>query len=265
MKLSAEQLAQYEQDGYLFFPELFSPAEVERLQQEVDRVSRLDTEMIFREGDAGQVKAMFRLHEPEGPTASAAFRAAAHTPRVLGLAQQVLGDDALYIHHTKVNMKPAIQGSAWPWHQDFGAWHLDGIAAPHMTTVLVMLQDATALNGCLYFLPGSHKANRIDPYWDESTAYKLWAVGPDDMAQMMGRYPAPVEMSGKAGSTVIFDCNLLHSSGHNLSPVHRWQAYFCFNRVSNRPQDVDKPRPDFVRSRNWTPLQQGSDEAVLGG
>ena len=61
----------------------------------------------------------------------------------------------------------------------------------------------------------------------------------------------------------IFHCNLLHASGHNLSPDDRTQAYFCYNRVANRPLDVDKPRPDFVRSTNWVPMQTGSDAAIL--
>ncbi len=63
-------------------------------------------------------------------------------------------------------MKAAIQGSAWPWHQDFGSWHLDGIAEPQLTTMVVMLDEATEFNGCLYLLPGGHREGRHRPYWD---------------------------------------------------------------------------------------------------
>ena len=86
--------------------------------------------MVVREGDDGAVKIMFRLHEGEGETASTAFRAAARTSRVLRAAQQFLRDDNVYMHHSKLNMKAAIEGSAWPWHQDFHSWHFDGIAEP---------------------------------------------------------------------------------------------------------------------------------------
>jgi ectoine hydroxylase len=41
MNLSPSQLAQYERDGFLLFPDLFSPAEVAVLRQEVARLSRL--------------------------------------------------------------------------------------------------------------------------------------------------------------------------------------------------------------------------------
>ena len=73
---------------------------------------------------------MLRMHERDGPTASPEYRAFACQSRTLGVARQLLRDDALYLHHSKVNLKAAIEGSAWPWHQDFGTWHLDGIAGP---------------------------------------------------------------------------------------------------------------------------------------
>ena len=51
--------------------------------------------------------------------------------------------------------------------------------------------------------------------------------------------------------------------GHNLSGQDRWQIYSCYNRVANHPHDVENPRPDYVRSRNWTPLALAGDDAIL--
>ena len=41
-------------------------------------------------------------------------------------ARQVLGDAGVYIYHTKINTKPAIEGTVWMWHQDYGSWQRDG-------------------------------------------------------------------------------------------------------------------------------------------
>ena len=262
MKLTQKQIEQYDRDGYLHFPEFFSAAEVEAMRREVDRVSRIESEMVVREGSEQRPKAMFRMHESDGPTASPAFQAVVRLPRTLGFAQQLMRDENLYLHHTKVNLKAAVEGSVWPWHQDYGSWANDGIRRPDLITLMVGLDPATEVNGCLYFLPGSHKHGRLDPYFDTSTAYKVWSITPTDVKRLIKEHGEPVAITGQPGSLTLFHCNLLHASGHNLSANDRWQAYFCYNTVANRPEDVEKPRPDWVRSRNWTPLQQVPDDAV---
>lgn len=264
MTLTPEQCSQYESDGFVRLPSLLDAEEIEILRREVARLATIEDECVFREGAGGTPKTMFRMHETDGATASAPFRALSRAPRVLGAAQQVLQDDALYMHHCKLNMKGAIEGSVWPWHQDFGSWHLDGIPEPHLTTLMVMLDEASEMGGCLYFLPGSHKRGRIPPRWDETTAYKFWATTPDEVRAALAEHDEPVPITGKPGDAVIFHCNLLHASSHNLSAHDRWQLYFCFNRVANRPHDVDNPRPDYVRSRNWQPMDLGTDDIAAG-
>src|SRR5690242_4840729 len=224
MRLTAEQRARYERDGFLIFPELFQRDEIEILRREMARVAMVETDAVVREGAARAPKSLFRLHESDGPTASPPFRAACRLPRTLGVAQQLLGESDLYLHHSKVNVKTAIEGSVWPWHQDYGSWMRDGIRRPDLATFLVSLDDATEMNGCLYFLPGSHREGRTDPYFDASTAYKLWAVRPADIKRMMQACPPPVAVTGRAGMAAIFHCNLMHASGHNLADRDRWQA-----------------------------------------
>jgi len=262
MQLTQAQIAQYDRDGFLHFPEFFSAAEVEAMRREVSRISNIDSEMVVREGTQNVPKVMFRMHESDGATASPVFHAAVRLPRTLGMAQQLLRDSDLYLHHTKVNIKAAIEGSIWPWHQDYGSWFNDGIERPTMLTMMVGLDASKEMNGCLYFIPGTHVIGRVDPYFDTSTAYKVWSLTPTDMKRIIGEYGEPVAITGKPGSLTVFDCNLVHASGHNLSAQDRWQAYFCYNTVANRPKDVDKPRPDYVRSRNWKPLETVADDAI---
>ena len=263
MRLTAEQKTRYAQDGFLVLPNLLSADEVEILTTETERLRHVEADGIFREGGDGQAKTMFGMHRPGQPTWSPAYRALACLPRTLGVAGQLLDDTRLYLHHCKTNMKPSIEGTVWHWHQDFGAWHIDGIAEPRLATLMVMLDQATEIGGCLYMLPGSHRAGRLDPYFDESTVYRFWATPADRVRAMMRQLPAPVAITGAPGTGVIFDCNTLHASGHNLSGHDRWQVYLCYNRCSNRPNDIENPRPDYVRSRDWTPLDPAADNAIV--
>src|SRR5918996_6137094 len=99
MNLNAQQIAQFERDGYLLFPGLFSKAEVAVLRAETARLAAIEAETVVRERTGG-VRSIFRVHEADGATRSAAFRALVRTPRVLQPTRQVLGGD-VYVYHTK--------------------------------------------------------------------------------------------------------------------------------------------------------------------
>ena len=261
MHLTPAQLAQYQRDGFLIFPDLFSPAEIAVLRQEVARLSRLETEEVIREFTGG-VKSIFRVHEDDGATRSAPFRALVRTPRVLRPVQQVLGTDETYVYHTKINAKPAIEGTIWMWHQDYNSWSKDGCPAPNMATFNVMLNDTSEFSGGLYIIPGSHRLGLRESVMDTSTGYKLWVIPKERMIEIQRNSPPAVAITGKAGTAALFHCNVLHASGHNLSAEDRWHVYVSCNAVANKPLLGPNPRPDWVVSRNWKPLPIEDDRGV---
>lgn len=265
MKLSKTQLETYDRDGYLVMPGLFSADEVGAMKAELRRIQDIDTDHLVRERSGGVAKTIYRVHEDNGPTASPVFHAASRCPRMLAPAQGVLGDESLYVYHTKCNLKTAIDGSVWQWHQDYGTWRKDGVPEPALTTALVMLDQPTEFNGCLYFIPGSHKVGNLEPRFDEATAYKFWVVPKEDLLDIMARSPEPVPITGEPGTVVFFHPNILHASGHNLSRHDRWAIYVVYNQVANRPVDVPNPRPDYVRSTNFAPLKPGTDDILAAG
>ena len=262
MHLDRQRLEQFHRDGFLVFPGLFSKSEIAVLRQETARLSQVHADTVIREHTGG-VRSIFRVHETDGATHSGAFRALVRTPRVLGPVRQALGTDEVYVYHTKINTKPAIEGTVWMWHQDYGSWKRDGCPRPDMGTFAVMMTDSVEMNGALYVVPGSHKRGRIEPYYDEHTSYKFWAVPKADMIDVLRSSPPPVPIVGPAGTAAFFHCNLLHASGHNLSAEDRWHIYISFNACANAPHFTEKSRPDWVVSRNTKPLRIEADEAVL--
>jgi ectoine hydroxylase len=261
MNLTAPQLEQFRRDGYLLFPGLFSAAEIALLRAETARLCRVDADTVIRERTGG-VRSIFRVHENDGATRSAAFRALVRTPRVLGPAMQVLGG-GVYVYHTKINTKPAIEGTVWMWHQDYGSWQRDGCPRPDMATFAVMMTDSVEMNGALYVLPGSHRRGRIEPYYDDSTSYKFWAIPKRDIVEALKTSPPAVPIVGPAGTAVLFHCNLLHASGHNLTAEDRWHIYVSFNACANAPRFGPDSRPDWVVSRNTAPLPVETDDGIL--
>lgn len=264
MRLTDEHLAEYDERGYLTIRDLIDPDEITTLRADLGRVMRLDTAEVTKE-KSGVVRTVFRVHDPRSPTASPPFEVLAHLPRILGPAQQLLRDDALYVYHSKCNLKQAIKREIWQWHQDYGAWANDGVPRPELTTALLMLDEATEVGGCLYFIPGSHKLGRCDPELDtETTSYRLWTMRKLDVVAAMEKFGDPVAITGRPGTVVLFHPNLVHGSGHNMSRYSRWHIYTVYNRVANRPPIRANARPEWVVARDTSPVWTCSDDGIIG-
>src|SRR5437762_5639499 len=129
MRMTEAQLAQYQRDGFIIFPSLFSKAEIAVLRAETARLSTVEADTVVRERTGG-VRSIFRVHEDDGATRSKAFHALVRTPRVLEPTRQALGTDEVYVYHTKIHTKPAIEGTLWMWHQDYGSLPRDCLPRP---------------------------------------------------------------------------------------------------------------------------------------
>ena len=261
MELTEAQLTRFDRDGFLIFENLFDPAEIALLKSELARVGASESDAIIRER-TGSTRTIYRSHEPDGPTASEAFHRLVRTPRFLQPARQVLGEDQLYVFHCKANIKTAIDGTVWLWHQDYGYWQHDGVPKSTMATFLVMLDEATEMGGSLYFVPGSHTRGVLPAYRDETTtSYPQWAIEKEAMRAFLRESPKPVPITGRPGTAVLFHCNVVHGSGHNLTANDRWHVYVAYNPCANRPNPIPaRPRPDYVVSQNYEPLVMESDD-----
>ena len=262
MQLTARQLDDFERDGFLIFPDLFTGEEIRVLRKETDRLATIEADYVKRER-TGALRTIFRVHENDGPTRSPEFRALSRTPRLLGTAMQLLRDEDLYIFHTKINLKPAIEGTIWAWHQDFGSWQLDGVPTPNMITYLVMLDDAEEISGALYLLPGSHKLGTVPHVEDPAVgALNQYSVQRDVLLNAL-EASKPVCVSGAAGTVAVFHSNVIHGSGHNMSSRDRRQLYVVYNPVTNQQRPVANPRGDHVSSWNHAPIRLGEDAGIL--
>jgi hypothetical protein len=76
---------------------------------------------------------------------------------LVAVARYFLGDD-IVLKFNSCFLKPARTGSATPWHQDNGLWR-DGDTESF--NFWMALDPATRANGCLQFVPGSHKGEIV--------------------------------------------------------------------------------------------------------
>jgi ectoine hydroxylase len=247
MHLSAEQVEQYEDLGYLLLPEVFSADEVQAARDESARLLEQDRAEILREERSGAPRHLLGLH-----IYSDFFRLLSRDRRLIEPAMQLVGE-SVYVHQFKVNPKTAFTGEAFLWHQDFPVWRRDdGMPEPRAINLAVFLDEATAINGPLLIVPGSHR--RELPLADEQNAYILDV----DVVEPVLRTRGIVSAEGPPGSVLVFHGNLVHGSGANISPYPRRVVYVSYCAVSNHIRNPG--RPEWIAHRDFEAIEPASEE-----
>jgi ectoine hydroxylase len=261
--LSERQMADYESDGFLLIEDLFSAAEVQVLLDEIRRMGRdsaiLNSEASITEPGSDALRSVFRVHE-----LSPLLGNLARDPRLIHVARQILGSE-VYIHQSRVNMKPGFKGEEFYWHSDFETWHVeDGMPAMRALSCSLLLTENNACNGPLMLVPGSHRhfiscqGRTPKDHYRSSLRKQEYGVPDPVSLQLLAEQGGIRAMTAGAGSVVFFDCNTMHGSNGNISPWPRANVFMVYNSVENRlnpPKYGLSPRPEHIAARrNDAPL-----------
>jgi ectoine hydroxylase len=257
MKLTPAQLTEFDEQGYLFLPSLFSPAEISVLNAEVPSLLTEHREEVVREKGTEAPRTAFYVQ-----TWNEVYAKLARHPRLVGPGIQLLGSDQLYMHQFKINAKAAFDGAVWQWHQDYATWfNDDDMPTPRAMNIALFLAEANEFNGPLMFIPKSHRRGRLEAGHDvTTTSYPLWTVDNETITRLVseGGIVAP---KGPAGSALLFHGNLVHASGSNLTPWSRWIVYLSLNRCDNAIRRFK--RPTWIANRDFTPIDILPDDCLL--
>jgi ectoine hydroxylase-related dioxygenase (phytanoyl-CoA dioxygenase family) len=163
---------------------------------------------------------------------------------LLAVARYFLGDDIL-LKFNSCFLKPALTGSATPWHQDNGLWR-DGETEPF--NFWMALDPAIRANGCLQFIPGSHRTEIIrHVLYPDSIHGELPRERVQAMVEQCGVHHIELE----PGDVVFWHSSLWHYSPPNRSE----QGRIGIAGVWTTPAIVERGRP-YWSNLQWT-MQDG--------
>lgn len=256
--LSEHQLRSYRKNGFIQLRGLLPEHETVELLREASHLAARSgreqlPEAVF-EPDGREVRSVFRVHG-----LSAIFDRLMRDGRLLDVARQILGSE-VYIHQSRVNLKPGFAGKEFYWHSDFETWHVeDGMPRMRALSCVVLLTENSEFNGPLLLVPGSHMhyiscvgQTPQDHYRQSLRKQEYGVPDPTSLAFLIERGGLQ-STKGPAGSVVFFDCNTMHGSNSNISPFPRANLFCVYNSVENRlaaPQHGLRPRPEFIAARD---------------
>ena len=260
--LTEKQLDQYDRYGYLLIKNCITAGWIEILQQELDCLA-MDPgihkrEYVITEPDSCEVRSLFNL-----PQLSPAFEHIARSRRLLDIVMQLLGGP-VYLHQSRINIKPAFYGKSFPWHSDFETWHVeDGLPAMRCLSCSIFLTENNMFNGPLFVIPGSHKQYISCPgktpenHYLRSLQRQRYGSPKTGIIKQLLQSARIEGCFGRPGDLLIFDGNIMHGSPDNISHQPRTNMFLAYNSCFNQPRKpycgLDR-RPEFLASRDFTPL-----------
>ena len=158
----------------------------------------------------------------------ALFREWATSPPVANRLHQLLGEQILLsqAHHNCVMTKQPRYSSLTGWHQDIRYWSFQ---RPELISVWLALGRETPDNGCLSFIPGTHRmafdATRLD-------ADLFLRVDLAENQALIARRQTP-EL--EPGDGVFFHSRTFHAAAANRSDATKFSLVFTYRAADNPP------------------------------
>ena len=194
--LTEAELSRYQEEGFVIPDFRFSDDTIQSIRENHSRLIERFPEFT------DYCPALF-VHD-------VSFLDYARDEALLDMIEQVLGPN-IAIWNSSFFAKPAKVGTRTPWHQDGEYWPIRPLAT---CSVWIAVDDADESNGCLQFLPGSHKSRNLSSHHVNSARGLALPLELDESAFDENQ---AVSVVLEAGQVSLHDVYLMHASDPNSS------------------------------------------------
>ncbi len=215
-KLREEQIAFFQENGYLSGIKLLEEDQVEQLNKELLEVMdsnhpKHDLLYEFHSNESADPDRVL-FHSLGHWRMTPGFHDVLWNPAFVMAAHQLLGHKAVRFWHDQLFCKPAKNGGVVAWHQDYSYWTRT-TPMQHLTA-WIGLDDTSEENGCLQYIPGSHRWGLLDKPVLTGEMEGLKAFLNEEQIKKLSK-PTPIEM--KKGYASFHHPLLVHGSFENNS------------------------------------------------
>jgi ectoine hydroxylase-related dioxygenase (phytanoyl-CoA dioxygenase family) len=131
-------------------------------------------------------------------------------PRFAKMALELSGENGIRLFHDQALLKMPGDSKPTPWHQDFPYWPMNGKKDTKTLSIWVALDDVDENNGCMMFLPKSHRVGKLKP---------IDLVNPQDVSEFtkgtIVEDKQPVMVRMRAGSCTFHNGLTFHYAHAN--------------------------------------------------
>lgn len=247
-QLTQQEWDSYERDGFLKLGRLLDDVDLCALQQRIDDImlarAPIDSSRLLMQLDSDSGKYEDAPEQTRGHKGATLnyrkIQDLEHDPLFLEYMQRPIFREicaCVYGPETRISCframfmnKPARKGTFLPWHQD--RW--SDLDRDPLITLWTALDPATRANGCVQFLPGTHKLGLINPEHNSGFVTR-------EQADELLKKHKVVYLELEAGECALLHNWLLHSSDVNQTDIPRRAFSVCYMDAAARWRgEVDK-------------------------
>jgi ectoine hydroxylase-related dioxygenase (phytanoyl-CoA dioxygenase family) len=238
--LNQEQIDFFHHHGYLSLSAITTSEEIARLRVIYDRLfavragredgNQFDLAGADEEDEEAVLPQILDPVRYAPELAETIYRANA-----LSIARQLLGPECNYTGEHAI-LKPPRMGAETPWHQDEAYWPPEDDY--NTLSIWLPLQEANLDNGCMTFLPGSHR-NEVLPHHSIHNDPRVHGLEIERASLDLARaVPCPIP----AGGVTIHHCRTAHYAGANHTDQPR-RAYILLFGVPAKKRTAPRVFP----------------------
>ena len=213
--LSQDQVEHFHQWGFVSGVRILNDEQIEKLIRELE-------EIIFPDHEGRELFYEYNSNESSDPNrvlfhalgawrVRPAFHDLLWNPAMTIPASQLLGGSVRF-WHDQIFVKPPKRGGVVAWHQDYSYWTRTKPMA-HLTCWFA-LDDSTMENGCMQYIPGSHRWNLLPITGLAGDMQAIKAVLDEDQHRA---FEKPMAIELKRGEATFHHPLMIHGSRENLS------------------------------------------------
>lgn len=205
--VAEEQQSFFRENGFIQIPRVVSAEELDALRRGVDEVLREREKAPGPKGDAEYERIFTQMVNVW--RVNPLVKQHVLSPRLAGIARQLLGVEHVRLWHDHALIKMPRDSRESAWHQDHPYWPHNQAAS---VSCWLAMDDVDETNGCMSFIPGSHRWGRLEPV-RLTDPQDLNSIVPDADSRDFTAVPQPMP----AGSCTFHHSLTFHYAGPNTT------------------------------------------------
>ena len=246
LSIGENEITHYHEEGFVVSQNYLSDDIMNKISKCYDDFVATNPSLTLEEMASPHIYGGVNMKHQINHTLSNAFLEIGRSNEIVSQVNKILGPDVI-LWGMHIMHKPAKTGKKIPWHQDGTYWPINPKAT---CSVWIAITDVDETNGCMQFIPKSHKNGTLPHLQEDKVKEEGELKGSLDLKidEKSFNINEAVNCIIKRGQASFHDTYLLHSSDANFSENPRKAIVLRYMPSSSL---FDRNIPDRVSANGF--------------